>query len=197
MQKLTFPIIQTQQTLNQMQKLLFFSCLLGISLLVGCWSVEDSITPPDFPEGEVQGYKPIYVSTAEIHNIKMMPPQNIEQAGKILLNGTTLLVSDKNRGIHIIDNTNPSNPIKRAFISIPGNKELSKRGDYLYVDNYTDLVTIKVLSFDSVAVLDRKTDVFQNEQFPTFSGYFECVDNSKGLLVDWERTTIVSPKCYR
>ncbi len=180
-----------------MQKLLFISCLLGISLLAGCWSVEDSISPPDFPEGEVQGYKPVYVSAAEIHNIRMMPPQEIEQAGKILLSGTTLLVSDRNLGIHIIDNSNPSNPIKKAFISIPGNKELSKRGDYLYADNHTDLVTIKVFSFDSVAVLDRQANIFQNEQFPAFSGYFECVDNSRGLLVDWERTTITSPKCYR
>jgi hypothetical protein len=180
-----------------MKKSLFFTCLLSLFCLAGCWSVEDSISPPDFPEGEVQGYKPIYVPTTEVHDIKMMAPQNIKQAGKILLSGTTLLVSDKNRGIHIIDNTNPSNPIKKAFINIPGNKELSKRGDYLYVDNHTDLVTIKVVSFDSVAVLDRKTNIFQNEQFSNFSGYFECVDNSKGLLIAWERTTITNPKCYR
>lgn len=181
-----------------MKTRLFILSILALSCLTACGPIDFSEQePPEFPEGKVDGYKPIYVSTAGVHNIKMMPAQPIAQAGKILLSGTTLLVSDKNRGVHIIDNTNPANPIKKAFISIPGNKEVSKRGNYLYVDNHTDLVTIKVVSFDSVAVLDRKTNVFRNEQFPEFSGYFECVDDSKGLVVGWERTTIDSPKCLK
>jgi hypothetical protein len=27
--------------------------------------------------------------------------------------------------------------------------------------------------------------------------YFECIDPQKGLIIGWEATTLIKPKCYQ
>ena len=56
------------------------------------------------------------------------------------------------KGIHILDNTTPANPKNVAFIDIPGNMDLAVKGDILYADLYTDLVTLDISNPLKVAV---------------------------------------------
>jgi len=88
---------------------------------------------------------PIYKSKAEVYaNIRSNPAQTIANPGKIFLYGNYIFLNDIDKGVHIIDNSNPSNPVQKAFINIPGNLDIAVKGNILYADLYTDLIVIDI-----------------------------------------------------
>ncbi|MDD2346168.1 MAG: hypothetical protein PHY85_08485, partial [Bacteroidales bacterium] len=104
------------------------------------------------------------------------------------------------RGIHVINNSNPESPQNIKFISIPGNYDISIRNNILYADNAKDLVSIDITNLDSVSVKSRIQNVYNEvkQMYPDFAtGYFECVDPSKGFVIGWTKTNLVNPKCRR
>ena len=54
--------------------------------------------------------------------------KNIENPGKIFIGNNFVLIGEKNKGIHVFDNSSPSNPVNVAFIQLPFSKEF-------YVEN--------------------------------------------------------------
>lgn len=178
----------------------FYFLLLGL-LLNSC--IDDTVVV-EFPEGAVEGYKPIYSEVSDPYVVKSEAVHPMENVGKIILVGTTLFVNERFEGIHIIDNANPAEPKQIGFIRISGNTELSKKGDYIYANNYEDLVTILVTNTGEATVTDRKSNVFP-ELNPSsglintipFGSYFECVDQAKGTVLRWEKTSITNPQCRR
>lgn len=174
---------------------------LCMSLLWGC---QENDFGSNLPQGETLGYKPIYADELALGEIASTGVQPMENVGKIILVGTTLFVNERYKGIHVIDNSNPAQPKQTGFISIPGNLELSKKGDYLYANHLEDLVTIKLEANGDVSVTDRKAGIFPDNSIDNdltsvipFGSYIECVDASKGKVLGWERTTIVDPQCYK
>ena len=90
-------------------------------------------------------YLPVYKTTAEVRaNIKSSTPQEITNPGKIVLLGNYIFLNEVDKGIHIIDNGNPASPQNVAFINIPGNMDLALKGNILYADLYTDMVTLDI-----------------------------------------------------
>ena len=53
-------------------------------------------------------------------------------------------INDKYKGIHVIDNKNPENPVKIAFIKIAGNVDISVKDNYLYADSLKDLLVFNI-----------------------------------------------------
>lgn len=134
-----------------MKKLL----LLVISLLMlhSCGYSEPYYDPPS-------AYKPVLMKREVLENsIKLLPPQPIENYGKIYTKDNLLYVNEFQRGIHVVDNSNPSSPNPLAFISIPGNVDISIKDEIIYADNATDLVALK---FDgtNLSEVDRNRNVF-------------------------------------
>jgi LVIVD repeat len=150
------------------------------------------------PIGKQDGYKPIYKSAQEAFDIKMMPAQPYTNPGKINQYGNYTLQMDNDKGVHIIDCSNPSNPKKIGFIKVPGCSELAIQNDILYLDNYSDLISIKLDAMQNAVVEQRVKNVFvlANEQAPPFANkYFECVDASKGPVIKWVEATLENPNC--
>lgn len=106
---------------------------------------------------------PIYqVLTKFRESIKSQPAINIEATGKILVAGHYLFLSEPFKGIHIIDNSNPSSPQNISFINIPGNEDMAIRGNTLYADAYGDLVSFDISNPLSVVAKDFAANVFQD-----------------------------------
>lgn len=78
--------------------------------------------------------------------IKFQKKKHLQNPGKIYHFGKTLYINDKNRGIHIVDNSNPRQPEFQQFIKIPGNYDIAIKGQILYADNYEDLVIVNLLT---------------------------------------------------
>lgn len=114
-------------------------------------------------------YKPVYQTKEAVKNgIKNLPAADIQQPGKIVLKGNYLFLNDIDRGIHIIDISDPAKPQKLSFIDIPGSMDLAVNGNYLYVDCYTDLVTLDISDPQNVSVKQFINGVFPHRYYGNF-----------------------------
>ena len=50
-----------------------------------------------------------------------------------------------------------------------------------------------------IRVLKIVKDAIKNDNVfpPNFSGWFECADLSKGIIINWENTSLTNPKCNK
>ena len=107
-------------------------------------------------------YKPVYHTTAEVRaNIKSSTPRALERPGKLFIRGQYIFLNEIDRGIHVIDNSNPAAPKKVSFINIPGNIDVAVKGNTLYADLYNDMVTIDIS--DPLNIVAKK---FTDDAFP-------------------------------
>lgn len=135
---------------------------------------------------------PITLTLEEFRNsAKVMVSQNTQNSGKIYAYGDYIFVNDKKKGIHVIDNQNPSSPRKVAFINIPGNMDISIKDNYLYADSLIDLVVFDISDMESIHLVERLEDVFPNyTNFPFDADYYDWSEyNSNDIVVDWTLST--------
>jgi hypothetical protein len=144
-------------------------------------------------------YRPIYVSAEEARKVKIMPAQNLKSPGKIYYKDRLLYIGESDKGVHIIDNSDPKNPHNLHFLSIPGCRDVAIKGNILYAANMGDLIAIDISAPENAKVLSRTENVFPVFNYPDFTGVrFECPDASKGIVVGWERITDEkNAECYR
>lgn len=136
-------------------------------------------------------HEPVYMLHEEIRNaIASEAPRTLQDPGKIYLYGDWILVNERLKGIHIIDNTNPTSPRNVSFINIPGNVDMAVKNNILYVDSYIDLVSIDISDPTNISVTSRTENAFQ---LNTEHGYW--VDETFGVITEWkeiEVTEVVS-----
>jgi hypothetical protein len=174
---------------------LFWVLMFLMTSLFGCY-VEPPFVP-EFPVGQVEGYQPVYASSDQ-SSITFGAPRGLSRPGKIYTIANYLLVSEKYEGIHVFDNTDPSNPIALGFLRVAGNSDMAIRGDVLYVDHLTDLVALNIENWNDVSVISRLKQEHWRKDIPPPGGrYFECVDPAKGEVVGWILATLNNPKCFR
>lgn len=126
-------------------------------------------------------YRPVYQTKAEVKsNIKSNSPTTIENAGKIFVKGSYVFLNDIDKGIHIIDYSNPVMPRNIAFINIPGCRDIAVKDNYMYADCFTDLVTVDISNPGQVNLKSFINGVFPN-RYPYFGN-----DTGK-VIVDWVR----------
>lgn len=150
--------------------------------------------------GTQPGVRPIYAALDQWDEIINLPPQPIENLGKIYYKDPFIYVNERFRGIHVVDNSDPTNPVPIAFIQIFGCEDIAIRNDILYADNYTDLVAIDISDINNVKEVSRVKDLYSKESkaYPEgFSGYFECVEEDRGFIVGWEEAELMNPRCQR
>lgn len=172
-----------------MKKLLLaFTGIVGLCLLLtfqGC--LKDSVTKTY----HYTYYLPVYKTTQEVRtNIKSNPAQPVERPGKIYIKGQYIFLNDVDKGIHVIDNSNPSQPQQIAFIDIPGNMDLAVKGNILYADLYTDLVAIDITNPRNVVLKKVIEGVFPHRYYT--NGF---IPDSTKVIANWEkRDTTVTEK---
>ena len=98
-------------------------------------------------------------------------------------------MNDELKGIHVIDNSNPSSPHAISFVKIPGNVDISIRNDYLYADSSTDLVVFDISDIHKIKVIARLNDVFSvyNYKLPEEADYadYSSFNNTNDIIVGW------------
>lgn len=154
----------------------------------------------NMPSGQMDAYVPVYVSAQNVTQISVEPAKPITEAGKIYAFGNYIFQNDLNTGIHIIDATDKKAPKKISFLKIPLSTELAVKGNYLYTNNYRDIVVFNISNPAQPQLVKRMSNVFPpvNQKYPAFSNiYFECPEEAKGVVVRWELKRINTPKCRR
>jgi hypothetical protein len=111
----------------------------------------------------------------------------IGTAGKIYIKDNYLFVNEKYKGIHVFDNSNPSSPVNLAFLDIPGNVDLAVRGNYLYADNYVDMIVLDISNLKAPVEVARIKDIFPYTIPETIDAYpISNIDQEKGVIVGWQ-----------
>lgn len=87
-------------------------------------------------------------------------PEEITQQGKICFYEGYLYISEPGKGIHIIDNRNPSSPSPVGFIELIGNADVAIRNNMLYADSYVDLVWFDITNPALPVLKNRLENVF-------------------------------------
>ena len=165
-------------------------CAIGILFLSAC--------NQKYP-AEVQGYAPIYISLADKYKIEAVNATAYSNPGKIYTYNNYTFQLDRGKGVHVINSADPSNPSKIKFIKVPGCTEISIKNNMLYTNNFEDLVTLNISDIENVTASARSKGVFPmsfENKPPVTNTYFECVDESKGIVIGWSQVTLTNPKCF-
>ena len=160
-----------------MKKSIHFLSLLSafafIFIIQGC--VKDTLT------STYTSFEPVYKTKTEVlQSIKSSQPQPLSHTGKLVLYGNYIFVNEINKGVHVINNTNPSSPQNIAFINIPGNIDLALKNNMLYADIYTDMITIDINNPQNVIVKKVTNNVFPERQYS--NGF---IADSSRYIIDW------------
>lgn len=171
--------------------LLAGACIAGIGtllsfLLPGCFKDNCSRT--------YTYYAPVYKTSALVRaGMKSGAAKNVELPGKIFIYGHYIFLNDMNKGIHIYDNSNPSSPQNVAFIDIPGNIDMAVKGNILYADSYSDLVTLDITNPLAIKAVN-----FTENVFPSYGHYMYYGTDSATVVVDWiKRDTTIDADCAK
>jgi len=92
------------------------------------------------------GYLPILMFRSDLETSVRLTDtvMTIRNPGRIYLYQNWLMLVEKYKGIHLIDNTDPANPVRKGFLRVPGCQNLAVGNATLYVDNAVDLVGVKI-----------------------------------------------------
>jgi hypothetical protein len=155
--------------------LLFLTMLLGLSVLLeGCSDTCET-------KGSYVYYEPQYTPIETIRSsIAVVEPQPLRAVGKIYFKDDYLFVNEPGEGIHIIDDSDQSNPISKKFIRIPGNYDLAIKGDILYADSYMDLVALDISDLNVIKEIDRMKNIF--DSYNSLGFY---ADEANGVVTSW------------
>jgi hypothetical protein len=109
---------------------------------------------------------PVFETKSDYYaKLKLQQPQEIENPSKFILYKNYVLLQDLLRGIHIINISNISNPVKIGFIPAGNAQDMAIKDDMLYLDCQRDLVTLNITDINSITL----SHIIENA-FNEFSG---------------------------
>lgn len=134
--------------------------------------------------------KPLKMSKADFKKaIDVIAPIPMDESGKIYVYGDYIFVNEKYEGVHVVDNSDPKAPQKIAFIKIPGNVDVSVKGNYLYADSITDLIVLDISDINNIRTVNRLENVLRdNVIFPFEVDIYEWqdIDYENDIVIGWE-----------
>jgi hypothetical protein len=128
-------------------------------------------------------YDPVYLTEEGIRaDVSVGGPEELKRPGNLYYYNGFLLINELMKGVHVIDNQDPANPVNLAFIEIPGNRDIAIRDGILYADMFIDLVAIDIKDILQPSVICRVENIF--------SSYYPF-STDHGYIVDYVPTTVV------
>lgn len=168
-----------------MKKPFFATFFTFLSLVVG---LTLSGTKPAY----YGAYTPVYMDRSEMEKaVRLESPKPLRVTGKIYLHEQYILVNEMYKGIHVIDNSDPSVPKNIAFLHIDGCIDMAMKNNILYADNAIDLIAIKTTDdFASVVLTERIRNIFPEFESP--DGHWNAYNSNQfrpqnTILVAWKK----------
>ncbi|MDR7131411.1 hypothetical protein J2X69_003775 [Algoriphagus sp. 4150] len=134
------------------------NCLLFLLSVLVFSSCHDEITTSYTYHTMIPVYLEMSDVRARIINTEAAKP--LDNPGKIYIYEDYLFINEPTKGIHILNNSNPANPVNLSFIPIEGNVDMAVNGSILYADNYVDLLAFDISTIDDIRLVKRVEDVF-------------------------------------
>ncbi len=131
---------------------------------------------------------PVYMSVEEHQKmLKSSPARELVRPGKIFYKDNYIFINEFDKGIHVINNHDPEFPVNEMFIEIPGNEDIAIKGNILYANAYSDLVSMDISNLSKPVEISRVRNAFPNT-FPVGDNKYPYTgtDYRKGILVGWK-----------
>lgn len=151
------------------------------------------------------GYRPVYSTDASLLLISAGNARDVKNPGKIYTIGNLIFQNEIGSGLHVFDYSNPAQPQKAGFINIPGNTEVSVKGNFLYANSFADLLVIDIIDWKKATEVKRIKDAFrqgyaQGHTFaippPEHNVYYECTMSGRGIHTGWIKDSVSDYSCY-
>jgi hypothetical protein len=144
--------------------------------------------------------EPIYLSYEDLRNsFNVKSAQEIIQPGKLYFKDHLIFVNEYQQGIHVVNNEDPANPQVLKFIELPGNVDMSIKGNILYADSYVDLVAIDISDLENITEVARIENAFPYLLPEYEEGVVDQIDEQQGVVTGYrtvERTVDVEQNAY-
>ncbi|AHM60747.1 hypothetical protein D770_12465 [Flammeovirgaceae bacterium 311] len=126
-------------------------------------------------------YEPVFMSPDEIRASFAVEETGriLHDPGKIYVYGDYLFINEPGAGIHVVNNTDKSNPLNIKFINIPGNYDMAAKDGALYVDSYMDLLVLDIRDIHNISITSRSENIFAGA---INTGLYDPV---RGIVTDW------------
>jgi hypothetical protein len=148
-------------------------------LLTGCLAVLFFSCSDDdaaAPVGDTALFAvPIFKSLAEIRSdVGVTAARQTDSDGKIYVSQNYLFYIAQEEGIHVFNNQNPSSPQNVAFINVAGVHDIAIKGDYLFADNFVDLLVFDISDFNNITLAQTvENTINYSPIFPTTAEYYD------------------------
>jgi hypothetical protein len=143
-------------------------------------------------------FKPIYKTLTQVRaEMKSGAPKEVSRPGKIYIYGNYIFLNEMQRGIHIIDNSQPTAPRNIAFINIPGNVDMAVNGNTLYADSHGDLVAFDISNPSQTVAKKFVDNVFSHRRAYYVQNGVTMNPDSIQLIAGWtQKDTTVDCETY-
>jgi hypothetical protein len=171
-----------------MKRLLLLFSILGLALT----SCEDK---------RMQTYManvPIYMSYETLRaSFVLQSGVPMEKPGKIAFYGSHMFINEYQKGIHVVDLSDPASPEIKTFIEIPGNVDMAIRNDILFAESFVDLLVIDISNPEQPALNKRIEDMFEYVIPPYDYEYpLDEIDEEKGVITGYDIKQITREVYY-
>lgn len=135
---------------------------------------------------------PVYKTNDEVlADVASASPRDLKNPGKIFFWNNYIFVSETNEGVHIINNSDPMNPVNEAFITIPGNMDIAVQNNVLYADMYADIISLDIRNLQNVTVMGHIPNIFRvySTTLGPINGGISFAGDDR-VVVDYETTEV-------
>ena len=140
-------------------------------------------------------YVPITKSMKEMRNeFAVLEAKELGETGKLYLYRDYLFINEPAKGVHIIDNSDKTNPKSILFLNVPGNYDMAVKNSVLYLDSYVDLLALDISDLGNIKLLNREEDVFL-EYGSSFWGYKNEQGDFTIITAYEEKEIVVNQDC--
>ncbi|MDF1574385.1 MAG: hypothetical protein P1P86_04240 [Bacteroidales bacterium] len=131
---------------------------------------------------------PVYMSYDELRSsFAVTGGADMEKPGKISFYGSHIFINEYQKGIHVVDLSDPAHPEAEAFIEVPGNVDMAIRNNLLYAESYTDLLIIDISEPEQPRLRERIEDLFEYI-IPSYDYDYPLdeIDEEKGVITGFQ-----------
>ncbi|RLD24430.1 MAG: hypothetical protein DRI71_02605 [Bacteroidetes bacterium] len=167
-----------------MQRKIFLKAVAFVFGLIALGLMSQQFFP-----GPPSPFEPILMTRTDMEAaVAMHEPREIESPGKIWVYNNYILLIEKYKGIHIIDNSDPANSHNVAFIQVDGCTDLAVKDDVIFTNNAVDMIGVKVnANFSTAEVVSRNKYILPiiSSPEPWSDWYFIQMLPSNMIIVQW------------